>query len=439
MNENFVIVFDTETTGLNPEKSEIVQLSYILYDIEKKEVVYATTPRDDIVKISGKIPPKTTEKHGIVKEMTLDKRPIKDHIDEFIYHFNQAATFIGHNVGFDIRMIVGQINKIIAKEPEAAAKYREFLGRFNNLDSYCTMKESKGLCAKILNQNKIKNKSLKDVHELIFNQEVRGQLHNSLVDVAVTLRIYLKLTRNIDICERFHEYTGQIDNITNDYIICNLINPYTLKSDEVTEIVNYSGEVITGYTVLPDNTLEENEISIKTTIHNMAEKFVSDITQQGISRATSTLINNGYVCKEIIICKAILVSGTRKGEQCGRLISKCQYHKKPKSVSKNTIQPDTIQPDTIQPNTIQPDEQPDAELDAQFKPKTKTKTKKQREVVSPYDNESAPDLEKLASRSFLSKILGKTRKVVPEGGRKRRRIKTAKKRKTLKKRKNRKY
>ena len=32
-NKNLIIVFDTETTGFSPVKSEIVQLSYILYDI----------------------------------------------------------------------------------------------------------------------------------------------------------------------------------------------------------------------------------------------------------------------------------------------------------------------------------------------------------------------------------------------------------------------
>ena len=81
---NIIIVFDTETTGFSPEKNEIVQLSYILYDVDKQSVLYATKLNDDIVNINGKIPKETSDVHGITKDMTLDKRPIKDHIDEFI-------------------------------------------------------------------------------------------------------------------------------------------------------------------------------------------------------------------------------------------------------------------------------------------------------------------------------------------------------------------
>ena len=113
-----IIVFDTETTGFSPVKNEIVQLSYILYDTASQTVVYATKPGDDIVNINGKIPKQTSDVHGITKDMTLDKRPIKDHIDQFIHYCNEAEQFVGHNVAFDIKMIIGQMNKIIQSYPE---------------------------------------------------------------------------------------------------------------------------------------------------------------------------------------------------------------------------------------------------------------------------------------------------------------------------------
>ena len=50
---NIIIVFHTETTGFSPEKNEIVQLSYILYDTQNQTVIYATSQGDDIVNISG--------------------------------------------------------------------------------------------------------------------------------------------------------------------------------------------------------------------------------------------------------------------------------------------------------------------------------------------------------------------------------------------------
>ena len=65
-------------------------------------MIYATQQGRDIVKINGRIPKQTSDVHGITKNMTLDKRPIKEHIDEFIYYCDQATTLVGHNIGFDI-------------------------------------------------------------------------------------------------------------------------------------------------------------------------------------------------------------------------------------------------------------------------------------------------------------------------------------------------
>ena len=73
------IVFDTETTGFSFSKSEIVQLSYILYDTEKRQVLHATTLGDDIVQIkSPKIPKEVSDIHGITIEDTHNKQPIKN-------------------------------------------------------------------------------------------------------------------------------------------------------------------------------------------------------------------------------------------------------------------------------------------------------------------------------------------------------------------------
>ena len=144
-NSNIIIVFDTETTGFSPQRNEIVQLSYILYDTQTQTVVYATTQGDDIVNIKGAIPPETTAVHGITKEMTLGKRPIKEHIDQFIQYCLQAGKFVGHNIKFDIKMITGQMKKIVKEFPEDKERYDNFLKGFDMIGkrlpeaAYCTM------------------------------------------------------------------------------------------------------------------------------------------------------------------------------------------------------------------------------------------------------------------------------------------------------------
>jgi DNA polymerase III epsilon subunit-like protein len=339
---NKIIVFDTETTGFSPNKAEIVQLSYILYDLDERKVDYATEEGEDIVGITGEIPERTSDVHGIKKKMTEGKRPIKEHIDEFIMYFNKARTFVGHNISFDIRMIVGQIKKIIDKHPTERSTYEEFLSRFDMVEkvvecktkskttmktkkvlqdnAYCTMNESKG-------DNK--GQKLIEVHKRLFKQDVGGQLHNALVDISVTLRIYLKLTKEIDICESMS---------TDDHeTICNIINPtpITLEIKTITpeiktitpEIkpIDYSGDVITGIEKTPSG-LVENTINLETMAKEMAKEmatnFVSDLSsfvtkkhiikkesKSFVSRIFSDITKKGITRKN----NTVAPSGTPRG------------------------------------------------------------------------------------------------------------------------------
>ena len=293
-NPNIFIVFDTETTGFSPVKNEIVQLSYILYNTQSQTVIYATQQGRDIVKINGRIPKQTSDVHGITKNMTLDKRPIKEHIDEFIYYCDQATTLVGHNIGFDIRMIEGQINKIIRDFPEEADKYNDFLTRFQiigkNLpvSAFCTMKNSKNICDKSNAIQKIKNKKLVEVHQLLFDEDVGGTLHNALVDISVTLRVFLKLTMDLDICKDISEYDDDIDDIKNNNDICSLIKPRRITK-KITN-VNFSGELIKGVSFFPDETLSEEIIVVK----ELASSFAKDIQDNAITNiiVSSSVINS---------------------------------------------------------------------------------------------------------------------------------------------------
>jgi DNA polymerase III epsilon subunit-like protein len=318
---NNIIVFDTETTGFSPEKNEIVQLSYILYDMDNQTVLYATSEGEDIVNITGEIPEYTSNVHGITKEMTLHKRPIKDHIAEFITHCNKANKFVGHNISFDIRMIVGQIKKIINKlqdeDPTEISKYNEFLSKFDMVEkvvegkpktkakttrvlpdiAYCTMNGSKSICAELKGVNKVKNEKLIEVHKLLFNEDVGGQLHNALIDISVTLRIYIKLTMNIDICVSMSELDmNGPTTLTNNNEICNFIKPIPIT--EEIENIDYSGELITGIETTSSGGLVEKTINVQTIAKQMATDLVSSTLSTYITVSTEPLIkkiSRGFV------------------------------------------------------------------------------------------------------------------------------------------------
>lgn len=313
-----IIVFDTETTGFSFSKSEIVQLSYILYDIEERKVLHATTLGDDIVQIkSPEIPKEVSDVHGIKIEDTLNKQPIKKHIDEFIHWCNQADIFVGHNIGFDIEHISAQIKKLIEETPENET-YRVFLGKFDKVETimkngkvkkdlpekaYCTMKESRTICQ--LKQNE----KLMELHKRLFEQYVGGQLHNALVDISVTLRVYLKLTMGIDICEDHNENLLSINTVSNDNEICSLINPQEIQPEEEIDIVKYDGNLISGVST---------------------EGKITDVYVQTNENRTKVSICDNNVCKEMSS------KGGRKKKTKKRNNTKKKNAKKKNAKNKNT-------------------------------------------------------------------------------------------------------
>lgn len=244
---NNFLVFDTETTGFKVEKgAEIVQLSYILYNVKENKVLYSTKLGDDIVNIQQKIPlSQTSHVHGIDESMIVNKKPISYHLDRFIDYCDKANVIVGHNINFDVDMVIGEL-ELLLKEKENP-KFTAFINRLKNNFNFCTMKKSANKCLKTLSKmspntmskynitmNKNKNYikkgyKLLEVHELLFDEKVNGQLHNALVDIAVTLRVYMKLVNDIDICGSVGSLQSPRSQPQCNKDICNLIKPSPIK------------------------------------------------------------------------------------------------------------------------------------------------------------------------------------------------------------------
>jgi hypothetical protein len=178
--------------------------------------------------------------------------------------------------------------------------------------AYCTMSESQGVCAQLKGTKKLKNEKLMEVHKLLFNQDVGGQLHNALVDISVTLRVFLKLTMNIDICESMTEFTPDIVNVSNNIEICSLIKPISISGP--VKNVEYSGELITGLTKVPSG-VEEDKINVETAVKQIASKVASDVQAQAMSNILGK-IPPTTTCTSISICKSLIVDGTETNETC---------------------------------------------------------------------------------------------------------------------------
>ncbi len=100
------VVFDLETTGLDPKSSEIIEIGALKYinDELVDEFSVLIKPKDDI-------PSEITNITGIDDEMVKDALSIKEILPQFI-DFIGNLTLIAHNSSFDLSFIEENILKL---------------------------------------------------------------------------------------------------------------------------------------------------------------------------------------------------------------------------------------------------------------------------------------------------------------------------------------
>ena len=201
-----VLAFDTETTGLpvsyNAPLTDlskwpyIVQLSYIVFDTLKKEILDYT---DHIIKLDTDvlITPESVAIHHITAARSQKTGiPIERALQEFSEAVQDVDLIIGHNIQFDKNLLTVEFNRNKMKN----ALYRN--GR--PLSEYCTMKQNVELCKlPFVNKNNTvmshyKWPTLSELHVCLFNAVPQGT-HNAIADVMICLRCYVYLQHKCDI------------------------------------------------------------------------------------------------------------------------------------------------------------------------------------------------------------------------------------------------
>jgi len=205
-----VLVFDTETTGL-PEKGasiydkakwpHIIQLSYILYDTSNNSVLI----KNNYIKIDESIiiSPESFNIHSISREI-LDSVGINivDALKEFNIYLKDCDIVVGHNISFDKRLIFVECFR---------HNIKQYFTQFNKHEQivkpeFCTMKNTTDFCKleRLSNNNQVYNKNpkLSELYSLLFpDEQLPADQHKSLIDVAMTLRCYMKYVHSFDIKE----------------------------------------------------------------------------------------------------------------------------------------------------------------------------------------------------------------------------------------------
>ena len=242
-----VMVFDVETTGLlakpNPAKATpprfdecpyVIQLSYVVYNLRQNRVEDVL---DAYIDIPEEVPivERITEITGITREIIREKgQPIGPVLRRFYAAFIKCDCVVAHNLEFDRAMLEVEMSRYAQSITENPAGMEmmsmwtlEFLEQYR-VDLYCTMQASIDLCSIMaMTQPRMiasvsydssgvpvvvqkpasaprqykKFPKLSELHQKLFGS-VPENLHNSLVDVFVCLRCFLKIRCCIEVSDR---------------------------------------------------------------------------------------------------------------------------------------------------------------------------------------------------------------------------------------------
>lgn len=136
------IVFDLETTGLNPLTNEIIEIGAIKFEVNEPVEIFHT-----FIKPKNKIPSKITSINGITNEKVENSPSIEEIIPKFL-DFIGEDVLIAHNSDFDMKFILNQLyklgykktkNKVIDTLKLARQKVRKYdfeIDRDRKLKSY---------------------------------------------------------------------------------------------------------------------------------------------------------------------------------------------------------------------------------------------------------------------------------------------------------------
>jgi DNA polymerase III epsilon subunit-like protein len=217
------LVFDVETNGLLPKGNvpldqypHVLQLSFALYNMNLNKVV---SQYDSYIKVDSSvlISEFISNLTGITHELCQEKgRPMLEALRQFHAAYLLCDVLIAHNLEFDKKMIMVEMERnrglLTKKAPECFVLFNAMYESVHGIDQYCTMQKSIALCnlpmpekvltpivvTKVAKKPAKKYPKLIELFQTLFPSEpLPLDLHNSMTDVMVCLKCYLKMRHNI--------------------------------------------------------------------------------------------------------------------------------------------------------------------------------------------------------------------------------------------------
>lgn len=110
-----ILSFDTETTGLDPIKDEVIEFGGCLYD-ENKNLI---SEYSKLFKTKIKMSSEVINIHGITNEyLNANGVLFLDYCEELLGIMENADVYMGHNLDFDLRFMRSMFSKFGLTMPE---------------------------------------------------------------------------------------------------------------------------------------------------------------------------------------------------------------------------------------------------------------------------------------------------------------------------------
>lgn len=173
LSEYKLAVVDLETTGLDPQRHEIIEVGLILYSQKKDKILkrWCKKVKPLNIRTASKY---ALEINGYNKNPHLYTNDIKDTLEK-LNKATKRCILVGQNISFDISFIKRYMSKYNIK-PLFSGRYVELMG----------------LAWPVIREN-LENMSLKDLCNRfgVSNKDA----HSALVDCERTLEIYKRIMK----------------------------------------------------------------------------------------------------------------------------------------------------------------------------------------------------------------------------------------------------